>query len=155
MYVYIWNYFLFFICSPKLRQRALCAVVCFGRAALLFFFISLLLPNLHCCCEQDSRQSDWAEHLSACIKPGLPHEDYHASVTSCLLLTRSKLLCITSSSLLISLISLQVMGFLSISALLALFFSPYITDGYQFNSASLELLQCISPSGPAARHHQH
>lgn len=49
-----------------------------------------------------------------------------ARVTVFLMLTRSKLVCVTFLTLLITLISLQAMGFLSISALLG---PSYIING--------------------------
>lgn len=60
---------------------------------------------------------------SACIKPGIPHGEHCASATTSLVLTRRTLLFITSLPLLISPISPQAMGFLSINSLLALFSS--------------------------------
>lgn len=80
---------------------------------LWFFFTSLFFFQTHivsvsrgCLCLHQAWVPPW-EHC--------------AGVTTCLGLTRSKLLCITSLSLLISLISLQAVGRLSTGALPAIF----------------------------------
>lgn len=121
------EWFSIFIHSPKLRWWALHAAACFGRS-----FCDFSSPL--CSCFQtpiasvsmaSSRwQACWREQRAGCLcrhQAWVPPWEHCAGVTTCLVLTRSKLLCITSLSLLISLLSLQAVGFLSRGALPAIF----------------------------------
>lgn len=65
-------------------------------------------------------------HAATCIGSSVLLFFFTSLFTVCLMPTRSKLVCVTLLILLFTLISLQKMGFLSTSALLA---PPYITNG--------------------------